>query len=538
MNQPPEAGIKARGAYFTPPEIAAWLADWAIRRPEDRVLEPACGEAAFLLAAAARLSALGAPPGPGGIAGQLAGSEVHAASARRAAARLAARGYGARIVPEDFFARRPAPEFDAVIGNPPFVRFQAFRGSARAGALRAARAAGVRLSGLASSWAAFVVHASRFLRPGGRLALVLPAELLSVNYAAEVRQFLLARFARVRLVGFTARVFAEVAEEVVLLLAEGEGGTPGFEMVRLADAMALAPPESLAWTAQSPDADGKWTPALADAAALDLYRRVTQGAGFAPLRTWGTTSLGAVTGANDFFAVDAATVARLGLAAEDLLAISPPGSRHLRGGAFTREAWQRLAGEGASCWLVRPRAEAAVPAWLEEGRRRGVAAAYKCRTRTPWWRVPLPACPDLLLTYMTADGPRLLANAAGVQVLNSLYGVVLRPEVATPGRELLPLAFRNSATLLGAEILGRSYGGGLLKLEPREAARLPVPTPEALAARAPALRRLPAGEATVAEVDAVVLDGLSPAERAALGEARRELAARRRARRRRPPGAG
>src|SRR5664280_613863 len=50
-----------------------------------------------------------------------------------------------------------------------------------------------------SSWAAFTVHAAEFLRPGGgRLGLVLPAELLTVNYAAEVRRYLMARFGRVR----------------------------------------------------------------------------------------------------------------------------------------------------------------------------------------------------------------------------------------------------------------------------------------------------------------------------------------------------
>lgn len=39
---------KARGAFFTPPELCRYMAEWAIRAPTDRVLEPSCGEAAFL----------------------------------------------------------------------------------------------------------------------------------------------------------------------------------------------------------------------------------------------------------------------------------------------------------------------------------------------------------------------------------------------------------------------------------------------------------------------------------------------------------
>lgn len=39
------AGLrKARGAFFTPPEVTRFLCEWAITSPEDRVLEPSCGE--------------------------------------------------------------------------------------------------------------------------------------------------------------------------------------------------------------------------------------------------------------------------------------------------------------------------------------------------------------------------------------------------------------------------------------------------------------------------------------------------------------
>ncbi len=81
--------------------------------------------------------------------------------------------------------------------------------------------------------------------------------------------------------------------------------------------------------------------------------------------------------------------------------------------------------------------------------------------------------------------------------LNSVHGVYLRAETRQLGRELLPLASLNSVTLLGAELVGRAYGGGMLKLEPREADQLPVPTPATVAACRSALqaRRSAVGEA-------------------------------------------
>lgn len=67
----------------------------------------------------------------------------------------------------DFFDVAPTGNYDAVVGNPPYVRYQDFAGEARSRSRAAALRAGVPLTALASSWAAFTVHAALFLRPGG-----------------------------------------------------------------------------------------------------------------------------------------------------------------------------------------------------------------------------------------------------------------------------------------------------------------------------------------------------------------------------------
>ena len=130
-----------------------------------------------------------------------------------------------------------------------------------------------------------------------------------------------------------------------------------------------------------------------------------------------------------------------------------------------------------------------------------------------------------------------------MHILNSVYGVTLRPGLRRLGRDLLPLAFLNSFSLLGAEMVGRSYGGGLLKLEPKEADMLPVPAAALLrraaadlsAARPGVEAALQVGDlaAAVAQVDRILLTGrlgLDDGQLMALRMARELLSQRRRAR--------
>jgi adenine-specific DNA methylase len=479
----PASVRKARGAFFTPEGITDHLADWALRTASDSVLEPSTGEAAFLLAAVRRLQSLGA------VEPIVHGVEIHAHSAAVAAAHIEQHGGRPNIRVSDFFLTDPQPVHDAVIGNPPFIRYQDFAGAARDRARFAAQQQGVALTGLASSWASFVVHSAAFLKPGGRLAMVLPAELLSVNYASPVRRFLLERFESVELITFEEQVFPDAEADTVLVKADGWGGPPaGYARLRQTrNASTLDSLESgSTWTPT--DAGDRWAPLP----FLEGTHAAIASAPFVTLATFGDTSLGAVTGSNHFFAMPPQRAEALGIPRRDLVRISPPGSSHLRGLALTASAMTRLGQAGASTRLLYPssRPANATLDYIRSGEETGVSAAYKCRVRAPWWRVPILQAPDLFLTYMNADTPRLTTNQSGARHLNSVHGVYLKPEVRELARDVLPIASLNSLTLLSAEITGRSYGGGILKIEPREADRWLMPTLDMLVTHRAALTAL------------------------------------------------
>lgn len=531
---------KERGAFFTPDEITRFVANWAIRAPDDLVLEPSAGDAAFLVAAVGRLRELtqnmDARPTVDGV-------EIHAHSARVAHQRVREAGGKAKIQHSDFFMIEPEPVYDTVIGNPPYIRYQDFSGESRARSREAALRGGVSLTGLASSWAAFTIHSAMFLKQGGRLGLVLPAELLSVNYAAPVRRFLFNRFRDVQLVLFDEQVFPEAEADIVLLLADGylEGPAHCATIRQSKNAADLASiGAGLIWTPTDPAA--KWTSSLIDPKTIEPLHELLQRGLFTSLETWGDTTLGIVTGNNKYFTLSPQRVRELGLRRNELLRLSPPGSSHLRGLSLSKAMLTKLGRKGHATYLFYPSnplsAEAA--AYIEDGHRTGVDTAYKCRVRKTWYQVPLVSTADLFLTCMNADTPRLTANDAGVRHLNSVHGVYLADEYRELGRELLPLASLNSVTLLHAEMVGRAYGGGILKIEPKEADVWAMPSPALILARADALRTIKQQVAellgdgklldAVEIVDQVVLEGcgdLSAKQIELIRQARAELANRR-----------
>jgi adenine-specific DNA methylase len=524
---------KLRGGYYTPAPIAEFLARWSIRAPGDRVLEPSCGDGEILVAATERLNALGG--------GSLIGVEFDQAEARKARRRL---GSAARIHEADFFALAEKKgskwQFDAVVGNPPFIRYQFFPEEHREPAFRIMAEQGLRPNRLTNAWLPFVVASIRVLAPGGRLAFVIPAELMQVTYAAQLRAYLAEQFEEIRLVTFRRLLFDGVQQEVVLLLADGaHRGPASIRLAELGDASDLA-----SWRFESEDlvhadmdhATEKWTQYYLTPRELGLVRALRDRADLPRLGDVAEVDVGVVTGRNEFFVLDPSSAKRHGLERHTAKLVGR--SAQLRGIVFSEQDWADLATADARCLLLafddapaRTLSKAA-QRYISGGEAAGHNTGYKTRIRRNWHWVPSVWEPDAFLYRQIHDAPRLVVNYAGATSTDTIHRVRMRNGL-DPAQ--LSASVLNSLTFAFSELFGRSYGGGVLELEPTEAEALPVPVATGLDVRQlDQLVRAGRTEEALDQNDALVLRaqlGLSNADVRRLRQIWKKLRDRRLARR-------
>jgi adenine-specific DNA methylase len=466
------SSAKLRGGYYTPTPIAEFLARW-VGGAGSRMLEPSCGDGAIL-----ETLAQVAPSATG-----VEFNEVEAAKARE-------RCPSAGVETADFFEwfdhdQRGA--WDGLAGNPPFIRFQHWTEPTRGLAFELMRSVGLRPTKLTNAWVPFVVASALALRDGGRLGLVVPAEVMQVSYAAELRAFLVDEFAELTVVTFKRLVFDGILQEVVLILGVRGRGPARIKVAEVEDATELPTPETLTSLPHAPALSHereKWTKYFLDGAELSALRAVREHGLLPRLGLLADVDVGIVTGRNQFFVMRPSTGLARGV--EEHLRPLVSRSAHLRGIRFGRRDLAVLEREDALCRLLAIEEAisfddaGALRAYIEDGESAAVHEGYKCSIRRQWWVVPSVWAPDAFLLRQIHDHPRIIANVAGVTSTDTIHRV--RMLNGTPPTKLAAASV-NSATFAFSEIMGRSYGGGVLELEPTEAEALPIPDPRALGDR-------------------------------------------------------
>ncbi|MEW5981447.1 MAG: N-6 DNA methylase [Acidobacteriota bacterium] len=448
---------KRRGAFFTPEDAVASLVQWAVRKSSDLLLDPSCGDGRFL---ALHRRCVGVEQ-----------DSMSAAEARK-------RAPHADVHHRDFFewAAGTDQRFDCAAGNPPFIRYQVFSGATRERALTYCAAQGVRFSALTSSWAPFLVAAASLLKPGGRAAFIVPAEIGHAPYAGPLLEYLVRCFAHVQVIAVKEKVFPDLSEDVWLLYARGFG-TPGTGfLLTTVDRVGFSahPPRRGVFVPTSAwrNWNGRLRPFLLKSGILERYRNIADGPAARHLGSLAKVGIGYVTGANDFFHLRPSAAMSLGIPGSCLHHAVRNG-RMLTAPAVTAEQVSGWLAADAPVLLLRLSPQSALPKgvtlYLESADAMRARDTYKCRNRDPWYVVPDVHVPDAFLTYMSGRGPSLVANQARCVGTNSVHTVRLKPGATLP--KLVRL-WNSPLRELSCELEGHPLGGGLLKIEPREACRI------------------------------------------------------------------
>lgn len=509
------------GQYATPTDLADLVLGLCLRQPTDRVLDPSCGQGVLLTRATMWQEWLAATPDEANPA-TLQGVELDPATARAASAALPQ----SRITRANFFAltNDDLGLFDAIVGNPPYTRAEWIdrlspTAEAQMGLFpddgqgfsptdilhRAVVPYSVwsELGGRSGLHAYFFLHSLRFLREGGRLGFIVPNGWLDVDYGSELKQFLLDNFRIVLIIeSAVERWFSEASVNtcVVVLERSSEESARAANRVRFTrlhepltdllpydadDGRRVAVLERLvgrllpSGDRRSPDisvrvveqsrlrADSRWGPLLR---APDVFlRRPTRPT--APLGDWASIQRGYTTGANPFFYLTAADVARWSIEPDfrrPLLKSLRRIDRLRIGTDLARRELLVIPPEAD----IRDRAVAEYVAW---GEQHGYHLRRTCASRHPWYALPLQEPGSMLLPkgiWMRHMSPHMVE---AVLVDQQLYRVQLGKGIAP----LVAAALLNSAWFaLQCELRGRvNLGEGVLWLATYELEAMQLPDP-------------------------------------------------------------
>lgn len=456
---------KLRGGYYTPQDLVEFCVERAqrvARRPLIEWLEPSAGDGAFVPAV---IKTTGR---------SLTCVELDPGEAAKCRSVLDASGDGS-VVQGSFFpwlVVRPRRTFDAVVGNPPYVRYQFLSDADRASAELLATDLGFKLQGVSNAWILFALVAMKRVRPGGSFSMVLPSELFATVSAGQFREALVTDYAALQIDMFSRGTFADLLQDVVVVSGRRAAKQASNRQVTFVE-HRQGTPSCWRWVVDaSPDA---WMKYLLNAREFEAFE---QARALPPMRSLGDVArlqVAVVTGANAYFTVPEKVVEQYDLHPWTVALL--PKTAYSPGLRYTSNDFRVTRASGARSWLLdfgenRPKPNGKAKKYLAIGEGQGIPERYKCRIRSPWYRVPHIVAGALMLTKRAHQHHRLIENAAAVVTTDTVY----RGQCINGYRsDDIVAGFHNSMTLLSAELEGRTYGGGVLELVPSEISRLVVP---------------------------------------------------------------
>ena len=290
---------KLRGAYYTPLQLADAIVEIFASQNISTILEPSCGDGVFidslknkkLLDKVQQLTAVEIEPD-------------EAEKVRNKYVNLK----NIEVCTEDFFDyyQRVVDKecFDLILGNPPYIRYQYLNESQREMQSQILTSHGMKANKLINAWVAFIVACIQLLSKNGKIAFVIPAEILQVAYAEDLRLYLANNLAKITLITFKKLVFPDIEQEVVIFIGEKGKEEKGIRIIEMdnLDCFTDLKLENNGFQ-RLQHVKEKWTKYFVTAEEMLIIQKLRNDKRFTKFSDYGIINVGITTGNNNYFSV-------------------------------------------------------------------------------------------------------------------------------------------------------------------------------------------------------------------------------------------
>lgn len=473
-----ESTDKLRGGYYTPDYLSDFILRWIKNINPKKILEPSCGDGIFLKS----------------IENHIKGCDVtalellkkEAAKARKLENITKSNKYN--VMSADFLdwalpkIKKDESSFDAVVGNPPFIRYQYLPQEFQINSECIFKLKRCKFTKHTNSWVPFLISSISLLRAGGRLGMVIPSEIMHVMHARSLREYLEKECKRILIIDPEELWFEDTLQGAIIIFAEKKFNplepSTGLIVERVRDREFLKKdPERLFPKKSSKyrkDLDQKWMRALISKECDDLLIQLSNSKKIRKFVEIASVDVGIVTGANKFFLVNNEIVEnnKLHEYAHPMFGRSD----HCPGIIYNNLQHKKneKSSKPTNFLFFKDSSVERKPnvkKYINKGVSENLHTRYKCRIREPWYTVPSVYKTKIGMLKRCHDAPRLILNEMGAYTTDTAY----RIKSLKISSENLVYAFINPLTSLCAEIEGRHYGGGVLELVPSEIEEMLIP---------------------------------------------------------------
>lgn len=463
---------KLRGAYYTPLQLADAMVELFASQNIATVLEPSCGDGVFL-DALQNLNLLDKVD-------KLTAVEIEPDEAKKVRDRYS-KFDQIEVCTEDFFGFYNRvlgkEQYDLILGNPPYIRYQYLTESQREMQSQILTSHGMKANKLINAWVAFIVACVQLLSNNGKIAFVIPAEILQVAYAEDLRLYLSNNLAKITLITFEQLVFPDIEQEVVVFIGEKGEEEKGIRIIEMSDLGGFAKLDlSQNGFQKMQHVKEKWTKYFISSDEMALIQRLRTDKRFAKFSEYGTINVGITTGNNSYFSITKETSDQYYLNGATLPLIGR--SSHAHGIYFTEEDWEKNKAAGKRAQLINfpdiPYDEypKSYKDYIALGETNGEHEGYKCSIRDRWYIVPSVWIPDAFFLRRNNLYPKFVLNKCNAVSTDTMHRMKFNANVEP---ENVLLAYYNSISFAFTEICGRSYGGGVLEILPGEMGNILIP---------------------------------------------------------------